>query len=152
MAKRELALRDRATGKVAAIGGYSAHRGNPFNQGILPLCRPLVEAIGSRMAFEAAKDVGTDPLVLAVFEKFCMEPHLDWYVAKGLARDHDFESSLSQGCNSILPLMLTSLTESGIKDYVHAPIVSDGAWEKFLSGLPHYQSTTEIPRSRHPKL
>lgn len=138
LAQRELALRARAVQEVARIGGYEAHRSQSFDRNILPLCRPLVEAIGDRMAFEAAKDKGVDGSVLELFEKFAMERHIDWYVGSGLTDHATFQDSVSRACTTVLPVMLQSFDKSSDKDYVYAPIVSSEGWNVFSSGLPFF--------------
>lgn len=115
LARREAALHVHAVQEVTRIGGYEAHRGQSFDRNILPLCRPLVEAIGDRMAFEAAKDKGADGRVLELFEKFAMERQIDWYVGSGLADHSTFQDSVSQACTTVLPVMLQSFDKSSVK-------------------------------------
>ena len=44
------------------------HRSETHNNRMLPHCRPMVVAIGCRMAYEAAVDMGVDSDLLALFE------------------------------------------------------------------------------------
>ena len=128
------------------------HRDKPFNDRILPLCRPLIEAIGNRMAFEAAKEMPTNGQVLSLFEMFCMQPHLDWYVSEGLVEYDSFGASFSQTCNALLPSMLQLLSESDIKAYIYAPIVSEKLWEQFVSRMPYYGGSSKGAQARKHKL
>ncbi|KAJ0126998.1 Uncharacterized protein HZ326_29899 [Fusarium oxysporum f. sp. albedinis] len=50
LAQQEYQLMAEIRSGLTEIGGYGKHRTEAFNQHILPFCRPLVEAIGHRMA------------------------------------------------------------------------------------------------------
>ncbi|KAG9249965.1 uncharacterized protein F5Z01DRAFT_745808 [Emericellopsis atlantica] len=145
---REASLRAYAAREVTRVGGYTAHRDRAFDQVINPLSRPLVEAIGERMAVEAGKYLGADPHVLQLFEYFCMERNIDWHVGNDITARSAFGDAMSQACSAALPLMLRSHQESRIKDYVYAPIVSEAGWGRFFSGLPVFEGPEE-PVSTH---
>lgn len=62
--------------KIAALGGYDNHRSQEFNYYLLPRCRPLVEAIGYRIAYKAVKDTAVRLEVLDLFERLCISADL----------------------------------------------------------------------------
>ncbi|KAL7754864.1 hypothetical protein ACKLNR_015204 [Fusarium oxysporum f. sp. zingiberi] len=69
LAQQEHRLMTEIQSRLTEIGGYGKHRTEAFNQHILPFCRPLVETIGHRMAYEAAQRSGISPDVLELYER-----------------------------------------------------------------------------------
>ncbi|RYP63241.1 hypothetical protein DL771_009366 [Monosporascus sp. 5C6A] len=138
LAKRERYLWDEAKNKVEAIGGYKNHRSPEFDRHILPLCKPLIEATSQRMAYDAAKSGRVSEQIVDMFERICVEEHVDWYVLQGLIASRTFTHDTAEAFEAIVPVMLQHMEEGEEKDYISAPIVSDKAWEKFVQELPAY--------------
>ncbi|CAG7972795.1 unnamed protein product, partial [Penicillium nalgiovense] len=68
------------------------HRSEAYNSRLLPHCRSLILAIGHRMAYEAAVDMGVDPDLLALYEAGVVKTDSSWYVENlGLSRTDQFE-------------------------------------------------------------
>ncbi|OQE96238.1 hypothetical protein PENNAL_c0001G08606 [Penicillium nalgiovense] len=68
------------------------HRSEAYNSRLLPHCRSLIPAIGHRMAYEAAVDMGVDPDLLALYEAGVVKTDSSWYVENlGLSRTDQFE-------------------------------------------------------------
>lgn len=122
--------------KIAELGGYEGHRGQDFNRHILPRCRPLIEAIGHRMAYEAARDTGVCPKVVHLFEMLCLATDLSWYVAEERTITPTFHDALVKAYDDVLPDMLKAVQDSEENEYITAPIVSDESWTEFVEGLP----------------
>lgn len=51
-----------------------------FDRLVRPNCQPLIEAIGHRMAFEAAAKDGVEPYILDVYTTSCMKLDPAWYL------------------------------------------------------------------------
>ena len=136
LAQREAALFQEAKSTLDSIGGYGNHRGLDFDQHILPRCRPLIEAISNRMAFEAARELDASPKVIDIFEKILVEQNIDWYLAHGLIDGPAFHRSAAKAYSEALPDMLSWFEHEEIGKYCTAPIVSDGEWSAFLRSLP----------------
>lgn len=56
------------------------HRTPEYNSLGLPRCRPMLLAIGQRMAYEAAVDADVDPNFLALYEAGAVRNDSSWYV------------------------------------------------------------------------
>ncbi|KAK4140589.1 acyl-CoA dehydrogenase/oxidase [Dichotomopilus funicola] len=140
LAQRERAMMESTKCKIAELGGYEKHRGQDFNRHILPRCRPLIEAIGHRMAYEAAKDSGVDPKVVHLFEMLCLTTNLGWDVAEERTITPGFHDALVKAYDDVLPDMLKAMQdESDDNEYITAPIVSDESWSEFVQGLPSFE-------------
>ncbi|KGO62870.1 Acyl-CoA dehydrogenase/oxidase [Penicillium expansum] len=116
-------------------GSKGAHRSEQFNRNILPLALPLVEAIGHRMAYEAAIDANIDSSLLNLYESGVMKQDSAWYVEQGgLSRGVQREME-AQAVDVLLPQMKDLLLASGVQPYSNAPMTSKTLWNDFVSGL-----------------
>lgn len=95
------------------------------------------------MAYDAAKSGGrVSDQIVDMFERICVEEHVDWYVLQGLIASRTFAHDTAEAFEAIVPVMLQHMEEGEEKDYVSAPIVSDEAWEKFVQELPAYTGSS----------
>ena len=116
-------------------GAKGIHRSERFNRDILPLALPLVEAIGHRMAYEAAIDANLDSSLLNLYESGVVKEDSAWYVEQGgLSREIQREME-AQAVDVLLPQMNDLLRASGVQPYSNAPMTSKTLWNDFVSGL-----------------
>ncbi len=138
--------------KLAELGGYREHRSQVFNRHILPRCRPLVETIGHRMAYEAARGSGVCPKTLRLFELLCLAPDVSWRAPGDRIITQMFRDSLVKAYDQVLPDMLNAIRESEVNDYITAPIVSDKSWTTFVKELPSFECPCDGAGGSQPKL
>ncbi|KJK85365.1 hypothetical protein H633G_10792 [Metarhizium anisopliae BRIP 53284] len=93
LAKHELGLIAEARQEMIDLGGYAERRSAAFNN-IVPRCRRLIEAIGERMAYEAARVRGVQRELLHLYELLCIEEDLSWYTGSGVITRNQFFKSL----------------------------------------------------------
>lgn len=126
---------------MAELGGYQNHRGQDFNRHILPRCRPLIEAIGHRMAYEAARDAGVCPKVVHLFEMMCLATDLIcWDVPEPRTTiTPAFHDALVEAYDDVLPDMLKEVRGSEANAYITAPIASEESWTEFVQQLPVFE-------------
>ncbi|OJI82939.1 hypothetical protein ASPTUDRAFT_124765 [Aspergillus tubingensis CBS 134.48] len=114
------------------------HRTPEYNSLVLPRCRPMLLAIGQRMAYEAAVDAGVDPNFLALYEAGAVRNDSSWYVEQlrlSRASQYDMEC---QACDSVMSQLDRHLDELGIEPYCTAPMLSPARWETFINTCPIY--------------
>lgn len=113
------------------------HRDDSVNRLVLPICRPLVEAIGHRMAYEAARDSQfVDKPLLDLFEATAVRLDAAWYsdnVALGLWDQQMMEERAATAAAKNLERYLE---ETNAEPYVYAPISSGKRWSGFAADLP----------------
>lgn len=136
LARHEAGLFDECRRVVASLG--MEHRSEGFNRLVLPLCRPLVEAIGHRMAYEAAVKEKVHPDVLAMYEAGVVKLDSSWYVEHARLDRRAQHEMEDRALTAMLPNIEDLLDATGAEPYCGAPIVSDASWAKFVDGLPHY--------------
>ncbi|KAL5584048.1 hypothetical protein FOVSG1_015399 [Fusarium oxysporum f. sp. vasinfectum] len=146
LAQREGDLLADMKSRLERVGGYEEHRGASFDRHILPRCRLLAEAIGHRMAYEAAENAGLSLDVLLLYERICLCEDLDPMPAPGRAAQAYAPSRASESYNAVLAQIRSeSASQSDIDDYVTAPITSDESWESFMNGLRAFRNPDEVP-------
>ena len=101
LAQHEAGLFKEAQVLLREAGGK--HRSDKFNQLVLPLCQPLVEAIGHRMAYEAAVAADCHPDLISLYEAGVMMRDRSWYVEHlGMSRMETLRKE-DRHMNNLLP-------------------------------------------------
>lgn len=130
LARRESQAMAEANTTLAEIGGYGVHRGPAFNRYILPRSRPLIEAVGHRMAYEAAKEAGISHKILRIYEAQCVGS-----TPSSVVETMD-QNALADLYEEFLMEIMPQFEDSEVADYLTAPIVSDESWDAFFESLP----------------
>ncbi|KAL3495497.1 acyl-CoA dehydrogenase/oxidase C-terminal [Aspergillus germanicus] len=115
----------------------SNHRDAEYNNLILPHAQHLIESIGHRMAYEAARAAGVDEDLLALYEAGVLFHAPGWYVSTmGLDIRGVFgnESVAMDRVLGRLGEVVWGL-EQEVGAYCTAPILGDKQWEGFVGGL-----------------
>ncbi|GKT61161.1 hypothetical protein ColTof4_01261 [Colletotrichum tofieldiae] len=127
------------------------HRSDNFNATVLPHCRAMVEAIGQRMAYEAALHSDTvAPEVLDLFEICCIQEDPSWYIEHcNDTRTRIWETE-ERAFKIMLPLLPGLVDKVNAGDYITAPIVDGKTLETFLLGLPTFGNEERAMRKPTP--
>ncbi|RAH74038.1 uncharacterized protein BO66DRAFT_408499 [Aspergillus aculeatinus CBS 121060] len=114
------------------------HRGAEYNRVLLPQCLPIVEAIGQRMAYEAALDAGVEPDLLALYEAGVVLQDPAWYAEHcGLSREAQLDQE-GRALDALEPRVEELLDGLGVARFCTAPILSAERMERFAAGLPTF--------------
>ncbi|PLN80602.1 acyl-CoA dehydrogenase/oxidase [Aspergillus taichungensis] len=139
LARHEKGLLDESRLLLKGISG--GHRSSEFNSLILPRCQPIVQAIGHRLAYEAALEAGVDQNLLRLFKTGVMLQDPSWYVQHaGISRESMFADE-AQALDSVLPQLDGLLNQTGVQPYCSAPILSQDSWEAFVDQLETREGT-----------
>lgn len=111
------------------------HRSEAFNRTILPLCWPLVLAIGYRMALEAAEDIGIDPKLRALYEAGVYKEDAGWFAEKGGISREEGRAMEEQAADAVLPELPRLVEETGVEPYCTAPMTSQALWDGYLGEM-----------------
>lgn len=137
LAKHELGPLTEARRKLDSIG--REHRNMAANNLLLPRCRPLVEAIGYRVAYEAAKAAGIEQDLLDVYEASILRHDLSWYIEnRVITRDIHWkmETAVMTRVFGRLDKLFDKMRIDEVEPYITAPIVSDEKWAVFFNSIP----------------
>ncbi|EAW14867.1 putative acyl-CoA oxidase [Aspergillus clavatus NRRL 1] len=133
LAKHESVLLNEAQVLLKECGGN--FRSPASNRHLLPRCQALVEAIGFRMAYEAARDAHIDPVILKLYEMGATKSDLACYVEHKLLTRREVFDIEDKCISALVPRINELLDKMDMDAYCDAPIISDEKWDSFLSTL-----------------
>lgn len=137
LARHEAGLYDEARAVVLTLA--ETQRSEEFTRLVLPLCQPLIEAIGHRMAYEAAVRANVDADVIALYVAGALQYDASWYVEHlGITRRQMAEME-DRALSATFPRLEDLLEQTGAGPYCTAPIISDESWAGFVENLPGYE-------------
>ncbi|KAF7357181.1 Acyl-CoA dehydrogenase NM domain-like protein [Mycena sanguinolenta] len=118
------------------------HRSDAFNRLILPRCKGLVEAIGQRFFYEAAKEADLEQAVLEVYEAGIVKHSPGWFAIHAGIDASAQAAREDAAITTAMPHLERWLQWTGAQDYAIAPIMTQAYWDKFVESLPLYNGTT----------
>ncbi|KXH46315.1 hypothetical protein CSAL01_09018 [Colletotrichum salicis] len=131
--------------KNLALGDSGSLRGTTYNDSVLPRWRAMVEAIGQRMAYEAAQVQGNiAPEVLDVFGKSCIQKDPSWFVEHGYGTRSALRDNENRAYSNLLTLLPTLVERANAKGYITAPLVEEETMEDFIKALPAFGARTDV--------
>jgi len=142
LARHEAGLFEECQKIIASLG--TGHRSEAFNRLVLPLCQPLVEAIGHRMAYEAALKAQVDSNLLALYEAGVVKLDSSWYADHGGYGRRAQAEAEDRAATAALPNLAKFIEDTNVGPYCQAPIISDTAWSSFVAGLPHFDGDAVV--------
>ncbi len=125
----------------AALTVAPSHRSAAYDREVLPRSLPLIQAIGHRIAYDAAREADIDGALLSLFEVASMLQDEAWYVERlGVTRAQLRERE-ARAIEAVFPRLEEYLARMDVAPYVVAPIVSEERWERFLGSLQVFGET-----------
>ncbi|KAI0053147.1 acyl-CoA dehydrogenase NM domain-like protein [Auriscalpium vulgare] len=124
----------------ARLVQISGHRSVAFNNQMLPHCLPLVEAIGHRMAYDAAIASGVAPSLVDLYVASIVKLDPSWYVEHGGLGREAQAAMANTALDAVLPNLEELVRQMPSPPHVTAPIISDSSWDALVDGLDEFQS------------
>ncbi|KAI0034773.1 acyl-CoA dehydrogenase NM domain-like protein [Vararia minispora EC-137] len=122
----------------------SEERLDRINRQILPRCQPFVEAVGHRMAYDAAQAQGVPPPLIDVHVATMVRSNGAWF-AEHVGLGHRAQLRMEEEALDIaLPDAEDYVVALGVEPYVSAPIVADKSWDAFEASLQVFGETTNL--------
>jgi len=126
-------------GQRSSKGGSASHRDPQAEAAVLPLCVPLMQAIGHRLAYDAAIEASVDPALIDIYLASVILSDSAWYSEADdpvirLSRSKQLEMQLGV-CTRGVARLEEWLDKLEVEPYVLAPIVSDEKWDAYEQTL-----------------
>ena len=134
LAKHEQGLIAEAMAQLQTLKG--GHRSKDYNDFMIPRCRPIVEAIGHRVAYEAACAAGVPECILTVYECEVVKMDIGWYIENGEVTRSSLWEKENAALNEVLASAETMIQDMGAGIRTTAPIVSQEKYSSFVDSLP----------------
>ncbi|OCH86126.1 acyl-CoA dehydrogenase NM domain-like protein [Obba rivulosa] len=148
LARHEAGLIEEARQVLADIKHDSAD----INRLLLPRCQPLVEAIGHRMAYDAAIAANVIPSLIDLYVASVLKFDSAWYSENaGLPRRAQEQMEV-KALDEVLPHLSSLIREMDVLPYVRAPIVSEERWSAFVDSLQIFAGTGHVDMPDDTKL
>ncbi|KAJ6624206.1 acyl-CoA dehydrogenase NM domain-like protein [Mycena sp. CBHHK59/15] len=136
LAKHEIGVFESCQARLAQISG---HRSADFGRFILPQAVRLVEAVGHRIAYDAAVSSGVPQCLIDLYVAGCVRLDPAWYTEHvGLTQDAQLDAE-SAAVEAVLPHMAGFIEEMGVQAYATAPITSEDSWARFVQSLKTFR-------------
>jgi len=120
-----------------------------INRKILPRCQPFIEAVGNRMAYDAARSQGIAPQLIALYTASVVRRNGAWY-AESAGLGHRAQADMEEAAlDAVIPDAEEFITALGAEPYITAPIVSDENWAAFESSLQVFSGRFHPFETRH---
>lgn len=132
------------------LANCSHHRSNEVNRLILPQCQPIIEAMGHRMAYEAAVAAGVQQDLIDLYVASVVKLDLAWYSENaGFGRSALAELE-TKALDAVLPQLGSLVGKMGMQPWIYSKIVSDERWNAFVDTCPIYEGNGKVqsPRDR----
>jgi acyl-CoA oxidase len=116
----------------AILTSSSSHRGQDVNRLVLPQCQPIMEAIGHRMAYDAAVAAGVQQDLVDLFVASAIKTDAVWYSENASFHRRDLVNIEAKALDAILPRLETLVRNMGIEPWITSKIITQKAWDSFL--------------------
>ncbi|KAJ7461834.1 acyl-CoA dehydrogenase NM domain-like protein [Mycena galericulata] len=131
LAKHEIGIFDSCRERLARM---SSHRSADFSRLILPQATRLVEAVGHRIAYDAAVSLGVEKCLLDLYVVSCIKVDPAWYSEHGITQHAQLDME-SAAIEAVLPRMWDLIKDMGVDAYSIAPIISQDRWDRLVASL-----------------
>jgi acyl-CoA oxidase len=120
---------------LKSMGGK--YRSEEFNRLLLPRSTALVQAIGHRMAYEAAISAGVHAPLVDLYEAGAIACDMGWYMeSKVLGSRKEVLVKEEAAVTDAYNMLDALFAETGIQPYIQAPVVSAEAWQRWVERMP----------------
>lgn len=122
-----------------------SHRSPEFDKQNLPMCLPLVMAIGQRMAYESAVAANVDRALVDLYEVSCIKTDAAWYTENGVLTRLEIREQEMRAVEAMFPRLEEFLAAMDVDAYITAPIISDDKWKIYVAELQTFSSPAPPP-------
>ncbi|KAI0093488.1 acyl-CoA dehydrogenase NM domain-like protein [Irpex rosettiformis] len=136
----------------ATLANSSHHRSSEVNRLILPQCLSIIEAIGHRMAYEAAVAVGVQQDLVDLYVASVVKHDLAWYSENAGFGRRALAEFETKALDAVLPQLGSLVGKMGMEPWISSKIVSDERWNAFVETCPVFEGNGKVqsPRARAP--
>ena len=120
------------------------HRSPEANKLILPHCQRMIEAIGHRMAYDAAVSAGVSIDLIDLYVANIIQLDPAWYSENVDLTIKSQEELQGKALDAVLPQVEEFIRGFGVDEYVSAPIVSDKAWSSYVDSLKLFKGDGSV--------
>lgn len=141
LASHELGLFEESR---AVLSSCSHHRSNEVNRLVLPQCQAIIEAMGHRMAYEAAVAAGVQKDLIDLYVASVVKLDLAWYSENAGFGRRALAELETKALDAVLPQLGSLVGRMGMEPWISSKIVSDERWDAFVASLPVFDGNGHV--------
>ncbi|KAF8919514.1 acyl-CoA oxidase [Mucidula mucida] len=129
--------------EARALAKKYGHRSQVFADYILPRSKDIIEAIGHRMAYDAAVAEQVPQPLIDLYVCNVIQKDIGWYLETGIltrARAADLTNAAVKAAE---PKMNDYVDGMGVAPYVKAPILAEATWNRFVDNMYTFREAPE---------
>jgi acyl-CoA oxidase len=134
----------------AILSSVSNHRSDDVNRLILPQCQTLIEAMGHRMAYEAAVLAQVPQDLIDLYLASVVKLDLAWYCENTGLRRKAFAEMETKALDAILPQTASYIGKMRMEPWITCKIVSDERWNAFVDSCPVFEGSGNVQLAEVP--
>ncbi|KAJ7907009.1 acyl-CoA dehydrogenase NM domain-like protein [Mycena leptocephala] len=120
------------------VASSEHHRSQQINGVVLPRCQELIEAVGHRLAVDAAVEGQVNPLIIDLYTASVIKHDSSWYMEHASLSRSTQRQMERNSVEALFPNLGALLGQLDITNYITAPIVSDEQWTSYVHTLPTF--------------
>ncbi|KAI0089542.1 acyl-CoA dehydrogenase NM domain-like protein [Irpex rosettiformis] len=120
------------------------HRSDEVNRLILPQCQSIIEAIGHRMAYEAAVAAGVQQDLINLYVASVVKHDLAWYSENVDFGRRALAELETEALDAVLPQLSSLVTKMEMEPWIYSKIVSDESWDAFVETCPVFEGNALV--------
>lgn len=128
----------------AVLNERSHHRSDEVNRMILPQCQTMIEAVGHRMAYDAAVASGVKPNLIELYVASCMKLDASWYIENAGFTCRTLADMEAKAVDAILPDVGKLIDHMGAEPWVTSKIISNQRWNNFLDTCDVFEGKSSV--------
>ncbi|EKM60026.1 uncharacterized protein PHACADRAFT_115441 [Phanerochaete carnosa HHB-10118-sp] len=141
LARHEAGLFDESR---AVLASCAHHRSSEVNKLVLPQCQAIIEAMGHRMAYEAAVAAGVQQPLVELYVASCMKLDRAWYVENAGVSRKALAGMEDKALDAVLPQVEQLIHAMGVGPWITSKIVSDERWDAFVEDCQVFEGQAEV--------
>lgn len=122
-----------------SLASMKHHRSPDFDRLILPECTNLIQAIGHRMAYDAAVARSVDSVLIDLYVASCVKLDSAWYVEKAMLSRYEQREIENKAVDAVYGRIEEFLAKLEVDAYVTAPIISEKEWSRYVEGMKTFR-------------
>ena len=128
-----------------AVLASSAHRrSDGVSKLILPQCQAIIEAMGHRMAHDAAVAAGVQQSLIDLYVASCMKLDTAWYTENAGMTRKSLADMETKALDAVLPHLGVLIKAMAVEPWVTSKIISDERWSDFVAGCQVFDGQAKV--------
>ena len=128
----------------AVVASSAHHRGSEVNKLVLPQCQAIIEAMGHRMAYDAAVAAGVQQPLIDLYVASCMKLDTAWYIENAGMTRKSLADMEAKALDAVLPRLGGLIEAMGVEPWITSKIISDERWNDFVAGCQVFDGQANI--------